>query len=105
MITPARNAAVKPSTSATSSAAPEATASLVCEVAMVEERGDAERAADLLRGVDQPGGQARLGRLHARERGDRDRHEREADADADQQEAGQEVAEVRAADGDLRGST
>ena len=52
---------------------------------------DAERTADLLRGVDQPGGQPGLGGLHARESRDRDRHEREPDADPDEQEARQQV--------------
>ena len=47
------------------------------------ERGDPERAADLLRRVDQPGGETRLGGLHACQRRDRDGNEREADAEPD----------------------
>ena len=53
--------------------------------ARVGDRGQdrqAERAADLLGRVDQPGRQARLVRLDARHRGDRHRHEREAEAEA-----------------------
>ena len=41
-------------------------------------------------------------RLDARERGDRDRDEGEAEPDADQEEAGQQVGDVRAVDRDLR---
>ena len=48
---------------------------------------DAQRAADLLGGVDQPRGDAGLVGLHALEGGDRDRHEGEPEADAGEQEA------------------
>ena len=62
--------------------------------AAVRDRGEdrqAERAADLLRRVDQARGQAGLVVLDARHRGDRHRHEREAEADRGQQRREQDV--------------
>ena len=92
---PTKNADEKPSTSASGRIAPDAIASAVRGRRDRRQHGDPERAADLLRGVDQPGRQPGLGRLHAGQRGDRDRHEREADPDADHQEARQQVASRR----------
>ena len=68
-------------------------AELVVEVADRDRRcdGDADGAADLLRGADQARRETRLALLHAGERGDRDRDPRERHAEADQQVAGQEV--------------
>ena len=94
-------AASKPSVSATGSAEPVAVASSVRDGGDRREHSDAERASDLLRRVDQPGGEAGLGVAHSGQRGDRDRHEREAQSDRDQEEAGQQVGRVRAVDRDL----
>ena len=102
MIAPARKAAVKPSTSATGSAEPAATASSVCEVAIVDSAAMPSAPPICCDVLISPEASPASAGLHARQRRDRDRHEREADADPDQQEAGQEVAEVGAADRDLR---
>ena len=66
-----------------------------------EER-DADRAADLLRRVDEPRGEPGLLRLRPGQRRDGDRHERERDRDAEDEEAREEIRPVRAVDGDLR---
>ena len=102
MIAPTMNADVKPSTSASGTAIPCGDGVLGARRRDRGERRDAERAADLLRGVDQARRQPGLGRLDPGQRGDRDRHEREPDPDPDQQEAGQQVADVGAADRHLR---
>src|ERR671911_490246 len=66
-----------------------------------DEDGQAERAADLLRRVDEPGREPRLLRRHAAHRADGHRHEREAEADRRQQRREQDVADVAAAHGHL----
>src|SRR3712207_8258914 len=53
-------------------------------------------AADLLRRVDEPGGEPRLVRLDAAHCRDRHRDEREAEPDRRDQRREQDVAEVRA---------
>jgi len=63
---------------------------------------DAERSADLLRRVDQTGCEPSLGGLHAGEGRDRDRHEGETDSNSGQEEARQQVAQVRASHRHLR---
>ena len=61
-----------------------------------------ERAADLLVRVDETRLEPRLPVAGAGEGGDRHGHEGEAETDPDQDEADEEVAEVRAVDRDLR---
>lgn len=61
----------------------------------------AERAADLLGGVDQAAGQALLAVGDAGDGGDRDRHEGEAEADRRQQRGAEDVGEEGAVDRDL----
>ena len=63
---------------------------------------DADRAADLLRRVDQSGCETGLVWLRPRDRRDRDRHERERHAEPDDEEAREQVGPVRAVDRDLR---
>src|SRR5215211_6064378 len=63
---------------------------------------ESERTADLLRRVDQPGGEPGITPGHAGERRDRDRHEGESEPDAEHDEARQQVADVRAVGRDLR---
>src|SRR5215218_10290858 len=62
----------------------------------------AERAADLLRRVDQAGRQARLVRLNPADRCDGHRHERQAEADRGEQRREQDVADEGAVRVDLR---
>jgi hypothetical protein len=64
--------------------------------------GHAERAADLLRRVDQAGRDARVTLAHACQRRNRVRDEREPEPDAGQHEAGHQVDQVAAPDRDLR---
>src|SRR5829696_7976973 len=66
------------------------------------ESRDSERAADLLRRVDQARGEPRLRGLDTGQSRDRDRNEGEADAKPDQEEPEQQISDVRAADRDLR---
>ena len=102
MIAPTANAAVKPSTSANGAWQPAGGDRVPRSATLRSSPGrDAERAADLLRRVDQPGGEARHRGGHARQSCDR-LHEREPDAHGDQQEVGQQIVEVRASDRDLR---
>ena len=67
------------------------------EFAIVDEDREAERAADLLGGVDEPGREPRLVRLRARDRPDRHRDEREPEPDRREHLREQDVAHVRAA--------
>jgi hypothetical protein len=92
---------VNPSTSAFGSGVPEASASSVCVLAIVESAAIPSAPPICCEVLISPR-RAGLGGLHAGQRGDRDRHEREADAEADQQEARQQVAQVAAADRHLR---
>src|SRR5215217_4758777 len=62
----------------------------------------AERAADLLRRVDQARGQTGLVRLDAADRSDGHRDEREAEADRGEQRREQDVADEAAVHADLR---
>jgi len=57
-------------------------------------RSDADRPADLLRRVDQPGGDAGIRLADAGEATDRDRNERQRKPDSAEQERGEEIAEV-----------
>src|SRR5215218_8180669 len=65
------------------------------------EDGEAEGAADLLRGVDQAAGEALLAVLDAGDGGDRHRHEGEAEADGGEQRGAEDVGEEGAVDRDL----
>src|SRR5207248_2331758 len=64
--------------------------------------GDAQRAADLLRRVQQPGREPGLAMADAGERSDRDRDERERQAEAEQEVAAEQVVRIRTVHGNLR---
>ena len=88
---PARNAAEKPSTAACACAVPDAIASDVRDVAIVESAAMPSAPPICCDVLIRPDARPASCSPDARERGDRDRHEREAEADADEQEARQQV--------------
>ena len=77
-------------------------ASVVCAIAIVESTAMPSAPPICCDVLISPDARPASFAVHARERRDRDRHERERHPDRDQQEARQQVAEVRAADRDLR---
>jgi hypothetical protein len=96
---PAANAQWKPTTSACAGDPPAAVVLLVAER---REHREAKRAADLLRGVEEPRREPLVLVVEPGRRDQRERHEHRTHPEGREQDRGQHVHEIGAVDGQLR---